>query len=27
MDEMRALDADADLMAELEREATQNARH
>ncbi len=27
MDEMRALDADADLMAELEREANQNARH
>ncbi|WP_245282135.1 hypothetical protein [Rhizobium sp. LC145] len=27
MEEMRALDADADLMAELEREATQNARH
>lgn len=27
IDEMRALDADADLMAELEREASQNAHH
>lgn len=27
MDEQRAIDADADLMAELEREAHQNARH
>lgn len=27
LDERRALDADADLMAELEQEATQNARH
>ena len=27
LDEIRARDADADLMAELEREASQNARH
>jgi hypothetical protein len=27
MDEQRAIDADADLMAELEREASQNAHH